>query len=414
MKNYNTFELLKQMNYPRVGGSSEEEKLAKFIKSKCSEIGVKATIETFDLEGYKISKAELTASNGEVFNVEGVGLSGSTPNKGVTARPIYITSVNDAKIKDVKGCIVILHSKLANYQVYKILCEKGAVGLVLSTGSVYDDNSYTDLDPYPLRERHYKNGKIPSVIMTILDCQKLINNLPDKLTLTLIQEEFKNESRNVVATIPGESDEVVAFTAHYDSISYSNGMYDNATGSIAILELLNYFNEFKPKRTLKFIWCGSEELGLLGSKAYVLKHKKKLNDYKLCINIDMVGVTIGEDIAVCSSNKSLVHFIKYLGFEVGFPISVKQGVYSSDSTPFADNEVPAVSFARIAPPGGALIHSKKDVLINLDDKNYYDTMHFIKLFSSKLVNSVCFPVESEIPQNIKDELDIYTGRKEKK
>ena len=47
-------------------------------------------------------------------------------------------------------------------------------------------------------------------------------------------------------------------------------------------------------------------------------------------------------------NNSLVNYIKYLGCEVGFPIQVRQGVYSSDSTPFADNGIPSVSFARIA------------------------------------------------------------------
>ena len=91
----------------------------------------------------------------------------------------------------------------------------------------------------------------------------------------------------------------------------------------------------------------------------------------------------------------------------------RQGVYSSDSTPFADNGVPGMSFARIAPKGGAEIHSRKDVLDYLHEDNYYKTCDFISLFADKMVNSAIFPVEQEIPGNMKEEIDYYFGRKER-
>ena len=102
-----------------------------------------------------------------------------------------------------------------------------------------------------------------------------------------------------------------------------------------------------------------------------------------------------------------------MGKEVGFNITARQGVYSSDSTPFADKGVPSLSFARIAPRGGAEIHSRKDVMDFLDSKNYYETCEFINSFASRMINSKVFPVEQSIPDNMKNELDIYLGRKEK-
>ena len=36
-------------------------------------------------------------------------------------------------------------------------------------------------------------------------------------------------------------------------------------------------------------------------------NKEELANYKLCINIDMIGVTIGFDIACCTANNSLVN-----------------------------------------------------------------------------------------------------------
>lgn len=233
--------------------------------------------------------------------------------------------------------------------------------------------------------------------------------------MNLQQDEFKLTSHNVVATIPGttKKHEIVCFTAHYDSVPFSTGAYDNGTGSATILEALAYFSKVRPTRTLKFIWCGSEEMGLLGSKAYTEAHKEELSAYKLCINIDMTGVVIGKDFACCTSEKSLVHYINYMGKEVGFPIVAKQGVYSSDSTPFADHGVPAISFARLSPKGGAEIHSRKDVLDFLSADIYYKTCEFVISFAQRMLDSIYFPVEQTIPEEMKKELDTYLGRTEK-
>ena len=265
------------------------------------------------------------------------------------------------------------------------------------------------------RERNYKLGKIPAVCIRMKDAEAVLRAKPAKAHVVMIEDELKNLSHNVVATIEGSQykDEIIAFTAHYDSVSYSRGAFDNATGSTAIMQLLAYFKEHQPKRTLKFVWCGSEEMGLLGSKAHCEIHKEELPKYKFCLNVDMIGVTIGFDIACCTSNISLVNYIKYLGYEVGFPIQRRQGVYSSDSTPFADCGVPSVSFARLAPQGGAVIHSRKDVIDFLEEENYYRTCDFMALFANRLVSSVVFPVEKEIPMNMKEEIEYYFGRKER-
>ena len=172
-----------------------------------------------------------------------------------------------------------------------------------------------------------------------------------------------------------------------------------------------YFNANKPKRTLKFVWCGSEEKGLLGAHAFVNSHKEELNDYKLNINVDMTGVVIGKDIAVCTAENSLVLYIDYFAKTIGFAIESSQGVYSSDSTPFAYNGIPAISFARISGRGGAEIHSRKDVIDFIDPQTLENTIVFINRFAENVINSVYFPVPKTMPQNMKDDLDKYLGNK---
>ena len=412
---YKSFDLLEKLYFVRTGGSKEELKAAEIIQAECQKLGVPAVLESFKVDGYVVHKAYVKFINPDIeVECVGVGMSSQTPVEGLTADFAYVTSLQDSLIQDIKGKICLVHTKLVNYKLYKSLVERGAIGLVLCCGDVYSEDKDIDLDPYMYRERHYKNGKIPAVCIRMRDAENILRKKPEKVHMVMLEDELQNDSHNVVATIEGAKypNEVVCFTAHYDSVSYSKGAWDNATGSTTIMQLLAYFKEHLQDRTLKFIWCGSEEMGLLGSKAYCEAHKEELKDYKLCINVDMTGVTIGFDIACCTSNDSLVSFIKYLGCEVGFAIEPRQGVYSSDSTVFADNGVPGLSFARLAPKGGAEIHSRKDVMDFLEEDNYYKTCDFISVFAERLINSVAFPVEKEIPQNMKTEIDRYFGRNE--
>lgn len=412
---YKSFDLLEKLYFVRTGGSKEELKAAEIIQAECQKLGVPAVLESFKVDGYVVHKAYVKFINPDIeVECVGVGMSSQTPVEGLTADFAYVTSLQDSLIQDIKGKICLVHTKLVNYKLYKSLVERGAIGLILCCGDVYSEDKDIDLDPYMYRERHYKNGKIPAVCIRMRDAENILRKKPEKVHMIMLEDELQNDSHNVVATIEGAKypNEVVCFTAHYDSVSYSKGAWDNATGSTTIMQLLAYFKEHQPDRTLKFIWCGSEEMGLLGSKAYCEAHKEELKDYKLCINVDMTGVTIGFDIACCTSNDSLVSFIKYLGCEVGFAIEPRQGVYSSDSTVFADNGVPGLSFARLAPKGGAEIHSRKDVMDFLEEDNYYKTCDFISVFAERLINSVAFPVEKEIPQNMKTEIDRYFGRNE--
>ncbi len=414
MENYGSYDFLKRISYERTSGSDAEVRTANMIITECHKYQVEAHLEDFEVDGYEIKKATLETIDGN-YEVRGVGMSGSTPIDGIVGELIHIESEQHLKqLGNLEGKIVFLPLRMM-VKTYKLLCEKKASGFICAAGSLYDDRDNTDLDKMCLRERHYENGKIPGLCMRMMDAQKLLLSNPKEVKMVLLQDEFKRTSHNVVATIPGgeKKSEIVCFTAHYDSVPFSTGAYDNGTGTTTILEALAYFSKRHPKRTLKFIWCGSEEVGLLGSKAYTAAHTEELKDYKLCINVDMTGVVIGYDYACCTSDKSLVNYISYMGKEVGFPIITRQGVYSSDSTPFADHEVPAVSFARLAFKGGAEIHSRKDVLDFLDCENYYNTAYFMISFAERMINSVYFPVESTMPEEMKKELDIYLGRKEK-
>jgi hypothetical protein len=74
---------------------------------------------------------------------------------------------------------------------------------------------------------------------------------------------------NVIAESKGGNpNHVLVVDAHLDAI-YGAGILDNATGSAAILDIGQKLKNVNPVNKVRFIWFGGEELGLLGSAAYI-------------------------------------------------------------------------------------------------------------------------------------------------
>ena len=128
----------------------------------------------------------------------------------------------------------------------------------------------------------------------------------------------------------------------------------------------------------------------------------------------MIGVTIGYNIIRVSAEKKLVNYIDYYSKIVGYSIDVDSGIYRSDSEVFADNGIPSLTYSRIPHTKGAKIHSKLDVIDILDIDTLNSNISFLIGLIENIINSVVFPVSDEIPIDIKEELDIYNGRRVKR
>ncbi len=98
-------------------------------------------------------------------------------------------------------------------------------------------------------------------------------------------------NNNVIAELPGKNDDnVVMAGAHLDSVQAGPGIQDNGSGSAAILETAVQMAKVKPVNTVRFAWWGAEELGLVGSTAYVAdRTPEELDDIALYLNFDMIG-----------------------------------------------------------------------------------------------------------------------------
>lgn len=95
---------------------------------------------------------------------------------------------------------------------------------------------------------------------------------------------------NVIADIPGTElpDEYVIVGAHLDCAPQGPGATDNGTGVAAVMEASRILSasEVKPRRTIRFILFGGEEVGLVGSKGYIEAHPELVPKISAVYNMD--------------------------------------------------------------------------------------------------------------------------------
>ena len=408
------YSLLEKLNFERLSTFEGERKAAEIIVKEIEALGFTPTTEAFKAPRYtiKTAKLEVTEPFYKEYEVSGYGFAGNDAADGIEAELVYLEAFEPIDLVDVKGKIVFVAGGLRPND-FKILLEAGVLGAITTSGNFRDTAETADLDRRMLRPIHIEHGKLPTVCMRMKEAMEMIASKPEKVKLTLSQEEGEADSQNVMTEIPGTEypDEVIVYTAHYDSVVFSHGMFDNATGTATILELLRYYKENPPKRTLRFIWCGSEERGLLGSKYYVAAHEEELEKVRLCINVDMTGPIFGRDYALVTAEESLCNVITFLYKELGHPMTVIQEICSSDSIPFADKGIPSVNFLRRAANNSSQIHCRYDVIDIISAEALERTAKFIVAFSNRVIESKFFPIDKKMPEIMVDKINKYLRKK---
>ena len=404
----NVMRIFRETDRVHRSGTPEELETAEYLKKECEALGVPARIEAFRVAMAEMDGAEVIA-DGETIPCRGFFCCGSGE---VTAPLYYMPALDKVSLAGAKGKIVLLDTQGVGFFGYQDLMDAGAVGLLFRYGNMY--YPHEDIDERDLREAVVgEKQKVLCAMLHTSQAARLVRMGEPVVTIRIRQREYDGESHNVVAELPGERDEFLTLTAHYDSTALSHGSYDNMSGCAGLLGVMEKLRGQKLNYGLRFVFCGSEERGLLGSKAYVAAHEDELAKTALNINLDMIGSLLGKFIACVSAEEKLAHYISYMGAELGFAVAPRVGVYSSDSTPFADKGVPALSFARLASETFAPIHCRYDTPAVLDEGRLLRDIDFIAEFTRRMACAAVCPVSRELPEKVKTELDEYLARKRK-
>ncbi len=176
-------------------------------------------------------------------------------------------------------------------------------------------------------------------------------------------QTFGNGYRNILGVLPGADpgleDQVIVVGAHYDHVGYGsrtnsfgpygaihNGADDNASGTSAILELVEAFHDMdvRPRRSVLFCFWDSEEKGLLGSKHWLAHPTVELERVKFSINLDMIGRLRDEGLSIygertASGLRPFLAGVNDEQLKLQFNWDIQA---DSDHYPFIQHQIPTV------------------------------------------------------------------------
>ncbi len=186
-----------------------------------------------------------------------------------------------------------------------------------------------------------------------------------KVHVAAAVEHIRKTDRNVIACLPGETDEWVLVGAHYDHLGLGkgnsslarageegkihHGADDNASGTAAVLEIAAALAKGakKPKRGIIFAFWSGEEIGLIGSNAFVEKPPVPLERIVAYINFDMVGRLRENKLTMqaVGSSKTWPRLLEKRNVAAGFQLGLQEDPYlPTDVTSFYPKRIPVLNF----------------------------------------------------------------------
>jgi len=261
--------------------------------------------------------------------------------------------------------------------------------------------------------RFGRKGEIPGVSISREDHQYLLRLLrkpPLRLQLQTFDRTRRAVSANVVGQIRGTErpDEYILVGAHFDGHDISPGSDDNGSGTVALIETARILSMHREalKRSVMFALFTAEEIGLIGARSFVGRHRALLERIRLVINVDGIGNERGKgfDFHGWHEGKQLVAALaKDMEWELDFACRI--GMYS-DHFPFILEGVPAASFGNFSKPasGRGFGHTVADTL---DKVSLFDLREAVSTLARSIVrfaNMAPWPLRHRSPAEVKEML----------
>ena len=340
----------------RAAATPGYEASADYIAGKLRAAGYDVSIPEFTYQAEIIEVATLTVG-GTAVEIVPMSFTPSTPQGG-TSGPLTVAAADgsagceavDYRGADLTGTIALAQRGTCPFATKaSVAADLGAVAAVI----------YNNADgPLDGTLGDAASARIPTVGITQADGPALAATpgAPTNLDLQIRVED--RTTRNVIAqTRTGRPDNVVMAGAHLDSVEEGPGINDNGTGSAALLETAVQLGGTPAvSNSVRFAWWGAEELGLLGSEAYVagLSFEQQL-DIAMYLNFDMVGSpnaayfvydgdnsdAVGAGPGPVGSAQIEAAFAGYLQDTVGVPVEGTDFDGRSDYGPFIAVGIPS-------------------------------------------------------------------------
>ncbi len=279
------------------GGSAAQARAREWGVAKLKALGFRnVRIEPYTLPNVwerGVETAEVVAPYPQALRLTALGNSGATPATGLTAPVAYFATLNDllaAPAGSLTGRIAFVSNTMeptqdgssygsagaARFVGPNVAAQKGAAAIVIrSIGTDHGRGPHAG-------STNFAPGvaPIPAAALSVADAENLerMVKLGRPVTLRLLlTPRFvgPRQSGNVVAEVPGTDRNagIVLVGGHLDSWELGTGAIDDASGlGITTAAARLVMEAGRPRRTIRVVWFGDEEIGGFGGQEYARAH----------------------------------------------------------------------------------------------------------------------------------------------
>lgn len=405
----------------REAGTLDELKVSMWLADKAKQAGMLPAgddgtfFQFFDLYRHQVTNNTKFKIGQKEYRLWSEVLVAETTNTKVEASLLYLGTATKEEIEktDIKGkAVVLLASKegiaddislfdrrypgLVRNKYYDFLVKKGASALIMVADELAEQ-SWSQVEPqmtrgiYGIERIRDKIGTTMPVFWVHNSQLEFLKNSKDVLSAQVFAETYKYPSVNVVGKIEGTDsklkNEYVLFSGHqdhdgvrqkYGQDSIYNGADDNASTCVAMLAIARAYKKQPGKRSALFVFHGSEERGLLGSRWYAAHPTVPEKDIVAVLNGDMIGRNNVNQAALLGSSSphenssDLVNIAKRANDEGpkfdldklwDRPEHPEYFYFRSDHLPYARKGIPSVFFTSVL---HSQYHTPMDEAENID------------------------------------------------
>jgi hypothetical protein len=378
---------------PRLAGSAQEARAREWAVARLQAMGFdNVRVEPFTISGWTRGeeRAAITAPFPQPLSVTALGGSVATPEEGIEAELVLFESLaalQAAPAGSLQGKLAYVGNAMqrtqdgSSYGYYgrarrigaSVAAEKGAVGLLIRSIG-------TDSHRFPhTGQMNYAEEvtRIPAAALSNPDADQLerIAARGETLRVSMLltpQMLGPRESGNVIADITGSErpEEVVIIGGHLDSWDLGTGAIDDGAGVAITAAAAKHILDSgrRPRRTVRLILWGSEEVGLLGGRAYLEAHREALAQHIIGSESDFGAERIWQLTArVSPEGQAVVDTLLGLLDPLGIaPGSMDQPGAGPDLTPMVAAGLPSLRLVQNGMDYFDLHHTHDDTLDKID------------------------------------------------
>lgn len=283
----------------RTPGTPEELSAAEFMRDRLISYGLDARLEPFAYRAWERDEVAIKVTAPFSADIPGISLPYCPPcdiSAPLALLPDGAPATFERNADRIRGAIVAVSSAppaglgrtVHRTEMFQRSALAGAVGFIfigmyegrgVETGSLDSD----------------REAIIPGFSIAHEDAEFLRRQEQRKGPLTVSMRTggrtYDTTSWNVVADMPGHTDELVMLGCHYDGHDIAQGAMDPASGTVAAIEAARVLKAHAGvmRCGLRVILWGSEEIGLTGAHRDVTENGELLGRMRFLLNADAAG-----------------------------------------------------------------------------------------------------------------------------